>query len=196
MVRAEVFEQEALPELTALQGFAYHLCRDSHYSQDLVQETMLKAQRYIHTYRPGSNCRAWLFQICKNTYINEYRRRQYMPIVFDFQEDHTGAQRSRNEGVRGVSANPMDRGTMEKDSHLFSDEVIAGLSNIPQEYQTALLLSDVEGFTYEEVSEFMGVPIGTTRSRIHRGRKMLAGMLQEYAAHNGYTSVPTKSAQQ
>src|SRR3990172_7138990 len=88
MSNENLFAREALAQLDALRNFAFKLCRDEHYTNDLVQETMLKACRSFHTYQEGTNCRAWLFQICKNSYINDYRRKQYETVAMDFSEDN------------------------------------------------------------------------------------------------------------
>lgn len=179
---SELFFQEALPQMDALRNFAFKLCRDHHSTNDLVQETMLKAYRALHTYRAGSNCRAWLFQICKNSYINTYRRKQYETIAMDL----CAEEQPCGDDVRRNHATLTDTSVPDSHSSMFSDEVMRALDALPADYQTALILSDVEGYSYEEIAEFTHTPIGTIRSRIHRGRKMLAGMLATYAASNGY----------
>lgn len=180
------FKQEALPQLAALRSFAYQLCRDEESTDDLVQETMLKACRYFHTYEEGTNCRAWLFQICKNSYINQYRRKQYEPVIVDFQEDTSAIPSLRERLGRELHPWTSDGWVERAHADMLSDEVDAALREIPPSYQTALILSDIEGYTYEEVAEFMRVPIGTIRSRIHRGRKMLADRLAHHAKSLGY----------
>ncbi|MFN0156573.1 MAG: sigma-70 family RNA polymerase sigma factor [Bacteroidota bacterium] len=183
-----LFEREALSQLEALRHYAFQLCREEQRSNDLVQETMLKACRYFHSYREGTNCRAWLFQICKNTFINEYRRKQYEPLPVDFGEPAAGAGEGGEE-ERYPHPILRDDVVERREGALFGDEVILALGAIPPDYQTAVLLSDIEGYTYEEIAAFARVPIGTIRSRIHRGRKMLAGHLAEYAQSSGYRSL-------
>jgi RNA polymerase sigma-70 factor (ECF subfamily) len=180
------FQQEALPQLDALRSFAYQLCRDKNHTDDLVQETMLKACRYFHTYREGTNCRAWLFQICKNSYINEYRRKQYEPLLVDFQEMHSGSP-GNNPDVERETHPPVFNQPLDgfRETDLLDDEVMTALQKIPADYQTALILSDIEGYTYEEIASFMQAPIGTIRSRIHRGRRMLANHLAGYGSRLG-----------
>lgn len=180
---SELFVQEALLHLDALRNFAFKLCRDAHNTDDLVQDTMLKALRSFHTYQQGTNCRAWLFQICKNSYINEYRRKQYETIAQDFTEDAATMDDDAHRKPRwSLADNSVSRGH----EAIVSDEVAAALETLPPDYQTALILSDIEGFTYEEIAQFSRTPIGTIRSRIHRGRKMLAARLEKYARHLGY----------
>lgn len=180
---SELFFQEALSHLDALRAFAFKLCRDEHYSKDLVQETMLKACRSRDTFQEGTNCRAWLFQICKNSYINDYRRRQYETISQDFSGE---AVNSDEDQMRSVRWSLADTTTQRLHEAAVSDEVAAALETLPPSYQTALILSDIEGLTYEEIAEFSKTPIGTIRSRIHRGRKMLAEKLEEYARRKGW----------
>jgi RNA polymerase sigma-70 factor (ECF subfamily) len=180
-----LFEREALPQLPALRHYAEALTRDRGRSDDLVQETMLKALRYFGTYKEGTNCRAWLFQICKHSFINEYRRKQYLPIPLDFQAEGT-----RSAGVEGDAHSmhaSLDDGSSAQDAHaLLGDELSDALHALPPEYQTVLLLKDVEGCTYEEIALFMRVPVGTIRSRIHRARKLLAARVGRYAQSLGY----------
>lgn len=188
-MRTESFEQEALAHLDALTHFAFQLCRDQQKTGDLVQETMLKAFNNSASYRPGTNCRAWLFQICKNSFINDYHRRQYMPVAVDYQESAGRSMGDDESGSgRGITTVPVDDQDRRNREHLLGDEVMQALQRIPRDYQTALILSDIEGFTYKEIAAFARTPIGTIRARIHRGRKMLAAMLGDYARDHGYAT--------
>jgi RNA polymerase sigma-70 factor (ECF subfamily) len=170
---------EALRELTALRRFAYRLCRDEEAASDLVQETMLRAWRSLHTYRPGSNCRAWLFQICKNLHINECRRRKFQPLRQGLPGRDGDDTSGRDHVLHGSSddSRVAERG--------LGDEVIGALNRLPVEYRTAVLLSDLEDLTYEEIAAFTRAPIGTVRSRIHRGRRLLAQRLGPFARKRG-----------
>jgi RNA polymerase sigma-70 factor (ECF subfamily) len=186
-----VFEREALTHIDAVHNFAFQLCRDQQRSRDLVQETMLKACRYFHTYQHGTNCRAWLFQICKNAYINQYRRKHIEPVTVDFSDNPSEAENSAGgDEIRGVQVFLQDDRDAIVHNSCLSDEVITALRAIPLDYQTAVVLCDIEGHTYEEVADFMQVPVGTIRSRIHRGRKMLAGLLAKYARDLRWPVVP------
>ena len=178
-----IFAREALVQLDALRNFAFKLCRDEHYTNDLVQETMLKACRSFHMYQPGTNCRAWLFQICKNSYINDYRRKHYEAVATDFAEDNLNRD---NESQRNGSALLSDSSSTKAHDAMLGDEVAAALDALPADHQTAVILKDIEGYTYEEIAEFSQTPIGTIRSRIHRGRKILSKQLEAYASRNGY----------
>jgi len=186
MTQSQVFEREALPHMEALEKFAYQLCRDVHRSRDLVQDTMLKAFRHFDTFRQGSNCKAWLFQICKNSYINAYRRRQREPILMDFEDETLQAgMGSELEHLRSSRVLLTDNSDSEAHARSMGDEVMTALQSLPIVFQTAVILSDIEGHPYDEIAEFMQVPVGTVRSRIHRGRSMLAGILAGYAREMG-----------
>lgn len=184
MINETLFEREALAQIDALRNFAFKLCRDEHYTNDLVQETMLKACKAFDTYREGTNCRAWLFQICKNSYINDYRRKQYETVTMNFTEESAGGD--DEDAHRHSRVMLIDNRSAEAHEAMVGDEVAQALEALPADYQTALILSDIEGYTYEEIAEFSHTPIGTIRSRIHRGRKMLARQLEEYARRHGY----------
>lgn len=186
------FELEALPEMNALFSFAQKLCRDAQDSRDLVQDTMLKAYTYFHTFQEGTNCRAWLFQICKNSFINEIRRRQRQPVALDFQAEESGDRvRGGNASFRDFRVNISSRDTGGILTDMLSDEVHVALEALPSDYQTALILCDIENLSYEEIAEFMRTPVGTVRSRIHRGRTLLGGRLKEYARTHGYSRQPS-----
>lgn len=187
MAAKTLFEQEALPQVGALQNFALQLCRDEQHSRDLVQETLLKAYTYFNTYREGTNCRAWLFQICKNSYINEAKRSRLQPVAVDLQEQEAGeyGERAEDEG-RGVHIAFHQRHSEFLGTEVLSDEVTTAFETLPADYQTVLILCDMEGYTYGEIAEYMQAPVGTIRSRIHRGRKMLANQLHGYARAQGY----------
>ena len=191
---ASRFEQEAVPQMRALQNFALKLCKDEQHSQDLVQETMLKAYTYFHTFRAGTNCRAWLFQICKNSYINEVRKRHRQPLAVDFQGEESRDRSQRDKDTaRELHVRLDDEHVTTFVTDALGDEVFRALEVLPSDYQTALILCDVEGHTYDEIAEYMNAPVGTIRSRIHRGRKMLASSLARYARSQGFVRRPAVS---
>jgi len=179
------FAREALPQMKALREFALSLCNNEQRSNDLVQDTMVKAYRHFDSYKEGTNCRAWLFQICKHCFINECRRRRYEPIAVDM--DAALSSDGPGDGMLR-EAHPMVADTEAPNSlaSVLSDEVAGALDEIPIDYQTVLILSDIEGYSYEEIAEFIRAPMGTIRSRIHRGRKMLAQKLEGFAKREGY----------
>lgn len=181
------FEEEALPQISALQSFALQLCKDEQHSRDLVQETMLKAFLYFHTYREGTNCRAWLFQICKNSFINEARRKQHQPVAIDFQQVESGDWPDGDDNTSGEAHVKMSHLAADNlITDALGDEVHRAIEMLPSDYQTVLVLCDIEGHSYEEIAGFMQTPVGTIRSRIHRGRRLLAKQLMDYAEMRGY----------
>ena len=179
------FAREALPQLRALREFALSLCKNQQRTDDLVQDTMVKAFRHFDSYKQGTNCRAWLFQICKHCFINDCRRRRYEPVAVDM-DAALSSDGSESEGLREVRPIVADAEAPSALASLLSDEVAQALEEIPLDYQTVLILSDIEGYSYEEIAEFIRAPLGTIRSRIHRGRKMLAERLGEFARREGY----------
>ncbi len=178
------FAREALPQMRALREFATTLCKDEQRTADLVQDTMLRAYRAFDSYRPGTNCRAWLFQICKHCFINDRRRKKLEPIAVDLDSEPFGD--TAGDELREVRAVAASLSNGVPDRGFLSDEVMRAMEHLPADYHTALVLSDIEGYSYEEVAEFTRAPLGTVRSRIHRARKMMAARLRTYADREGY----------
>lgn len=176
-----IFEEELLPHIDALKTFAYHLALNEADANDLVQETYLKAYRFIDKYEKGTNAKAWLFKILKNAYINEYRKKSRRPTQVDY-EEITTYHDGKNENLSGffdlrddIFANQM------------GDEITRALESLPVDYSSVIILCDVEGFTYEEIAKIIEVPIGTVRSRLFRARNMLKAKLKTYAEERGFT---------
>lgn len=178
-----IFEQELLPHVTALQTFAYHLAYNQEDADDLVQETYLKAYRFIDKYEQGTNAKAWLFKILKNAYINEYRKKVRQPTKVDF-EDIVAYHDTDDDRVTGYSDL-----REEIFLHMMGDEVTSAINSLPIDFRTVILLCDIEGFTYEEIASIIDVPIGTVRSRLFRARNLLKEKLTSYAQKHGYTDV-------
>jgi len=177
------FYAEAVPHLDALYATALRLTKNGNDAEDLVQETMLKAFRYFDKYEEGTNCKAWLFKIMTNTFINRYRKTQKRK-EFLVDEDFRPLQ----ERAEAPAQNPFvdDFGAEEQMYHkLFGDEVKAALEEIPVDFRMVVLLADLQDFAYKEIAEIMDCPIGTVMSRLYRGRRMLQGRLKEYAARQG-----------
>lgn len=179
----EIFEHEFLPHINALKTFAFHLTFDEDDANDLVQETYLKAFRFIDKYDEGTNAKAWLFKILKNAYINEYRKKSKRPTKVDF-EDIV----SYHDGDDAILPGYLDL-REEIFSNMMGDEVTISINSLPIDFRTVLLLCDVEGFTYEEISKIIDVPIGTVRSRLFRARNMLKNKLKHYAEKKGYRDI-------
>lgn len=178
--KQEDFEEEVIPHLDAMYNFALRLTSDPSDAEDLVQDTIVKAYRFFSSYEKGTNAKAWLFRILKNSYINKYRKQSKQPNQVDYDEVSTFYETIRAE--RTDTSDLEDK--MFRD--LIDDDISQALEEIPEDFRTVVLLCDVEGFTYEEIANMLDVPIGTIRSRLHRGRNLLKAQLKEYAEKRGY----------
>jgi len=174
------FEKEFLPHLEALHSFAFHLCYNEEDADDLVQETFLKAFRFIDKFEEGTNAKAWLFKILKNAYINQYRKESKRPTRVDYEDV---AVYNEDEEGQVSSYYDLREDVFEK---MMGDEVSTALNLLPEEFRTVILLCDIEGFSYEEIAKIIDIPIGTVRSRLFRARNMLKEKLVKYASSIGY----------
>lgn len=174
------FNEEIIPHLDALYNFGLRLTYDPNDAEDLVQDTIVKAYRFFSSYEKGTNAKAWLFRILKNSYINNYRKKSKKPSQVDYDEVSSFYETIRDE--RTDTSDLED--TMYRE--LIDDDITKALDDIPEDFRTVVLLCDVEDFTYEEIANMLDVPIGTIRSRLHRGRNLLKAQLMEYAENRGY----------
>ena len=178
--KQEDFEEEIIPHLDAMYNFALRLTSEPNDAEDLVQDTIVKAYRFFSSYEKGTNAKAWLFRILKNSYINNYRKNSKKPNQVDYDEISTFYETIRAE--RTDTSDLEDK--MFRD--LIDDDISKALDELPEDFRTVVLLCDVKGFTYEEIANMLDVPIGTIRSRLHRGRNLLKSQLIEYAEERGY----------
>jgi RNA polymerase sigma-70 factor, ECF subfamily len=178
----ESFEQTTLPHMATLRYYAQHLTLDSENAQDLLQETYLKAYRFWGRFEEGTNIKAWLRQIMKNSHINRYRKETKKPKTLRYEEHHIPYGVSLDKVAN--SDNPLHKSYDE----VFGDEIMCSIESISATFREVIMLGDVEGFTYEEIALTLGCPMGTVRSRLHRGRKILRKKLFAYARENGYVS--------
>jgi RNA polymerase sigma-70 factor (ECF subfamily) len=176
------FREEALPLLDSLYAGALRMTRNPADAEDLVQETMLRAYRSFDRFEPGTNLKAWLFRILTNAYINVYRKRQREPqkVSQDEVEDFDLYQELKDNDPQ-FSATPE---SIVLDSLVDSD-ITDAIDDLPEQFRLAVVLSDIEGFTYAEMAEIMDVPMGTVMSRLHRGRKALQKRLWDLAKERG-----------
>ncbi len=176
-----IFDREFMPHIDSMYNFAFRLTNDEDDANDLVQDTYLKAFRFINSFQKGTNAKAWLFRILKNSFINDYRKKSKEPSKVDYQEVET---------VYNSADEPSYDGTVdlrtESVQELIGDEVANALNGLPVDFRTVLILCDIEGFTYEEMAKILDIPIGTVRSRLHRARNLLKEKLRSYATKMGY----------
>lgn len=174
------FNEEILPHLDAIYNFALKLTSNENDAEDLVQDTFVKAYRFFSSYEKGTNAKGWLFRIMKNSYINNYRKASKKPSMSDYNEIEPFY-----ESIRSEQSNTTD---LESNMYgsMMDDQMTNALTRLPEDFRTVVLLCDVEGFSYEEISNMLDVPIGTIRSRLHRGRGLLKAELSDYASKRGY----------
>ena len=174
------FENETVPHQDALYNYALKIARNADDAQDLLQETYYKAFKNYHQFENGTNSKAWMFMILKNTFINNYRKLKREPAKLDYDEIEDVYENIKSDQARD---NNLD---LDFYNDLLDDELSAALSKIPSKMKEVFLLCDLEGYTYEEIAEITDIPIGTVRSRLHRARKLLQDELFGYAKVNGY----------
>ncbi len=179
-----IFNNEFLPHADALKTFAFHLTYNEEDANDLVQETFMKAHRFVDRYLEGTNAKAWLFKILKNAYINEYRKRSKRPSKVDFEDFISYHDTDEDKGATGY----LDL-REEIFKNIMGDEVTVAINALPVDFRTVILLCDIEGFKYEEIAKIIDIPIGTVRSRLFRARNMLKEKLKNYATTLGYVDV-------
>ncbi|MCA4893814.1 MAG: sigma-70 family RNA polymerase sigma factor [Cytophagales bacterium] len=178
--KGDVFNNEFLPHIRSMYNFGYRLTLDRDDANDLVQDTYLKAYRFIESFQKGTNAKAWLFRILKNSFINDYRKKSKEPNKVDYQEVETyynseDVDRQITPDLRVESLNNM-----------IGDEISNALNSLDVDFKTVIILCDLEGFKYEEMAKILDIPIGTVRSRLHRARNLLKEKLGEYAKTMGY----------
>jgi RNA polymerase sigma-70 factor, ECF subfamily len=179
--RHERFERDALQYLDQLYAAALRMTRNPADAEDVVQETYAKAYASFHQFTPGTNLKAWLYRILTNTYINSYRKRQREPQLSDG-ENVEDWQLARAESHTSSGLKSAEMVALE---NLPDTDVKGALQQLAPDFRLAVYLADVEGFSYKEIAEIMGTPIGTVMSRLNRGRTQLRNLLAEYARDRG-----------
>ncbi len=178
--KGDVFNNEFLPHIRSMYNFGYRLTLDRDDANDLVQDTYLKAYRFIESFQKGTNAKAWLFRILKNSFINDYRKKSKEPNKVDYQEVET--YYNSEEVDRQITPDLR----VESLNNMIGDEISNALNSLDVDFKTVIILCDLEGFKYEEMAKILDIPIGTVRSRLHRARNLLKEKLGEYAKTMGY----------
>ncbi len=178
--RYVVFNTEFIPHIDSMYNFAFRLTNDEDDANDLVQDTYMKAFRFINSFQQGTNAKAWLFRILKNSFINDYRKKSKQPAKVDYQEVETTYN---SESTDSETTTDLRTETVQD---MIGDEVATALNSLPVDFRTVIILCDIEGFTYEEMAKILDIPIGTVRSRLHRARNLLKEKLRSYANTMGY----------
>jgi len=185
--KRQAFEKEALPHMDALYRTALRMTKNVGDAEDLVQEALVKAYRFWDKFEPGSNCRAWLFKIMTNVFINEYRSKSRSPMsvnVDDIDDNYLYGQLAANSDG--------DNPEKELFAKMLDDDVKKAIDELPEDFRIVVVLSFIEGFSYQEIAEIADLQLGTVKSRLHRGRKLLQKELLDYAIRNGFIKGPKK----
>ena len=180
------FEEEALPHLDAVYRFALRLSGSPDRAEDLVQETFLRAYRSWGQYKRGTAAKSWLFTICRNVFLRRLERSQRHDVIVRERVDRTGP------GLDPINPVWASVDGVDPEGEFFAsivdERIIEAIDELPDEYRTAVVLSDVEGLPYAEIAELIDVPVGTVKSRLFRGRRQLQKVLYDYAVEMGYVS--------
>lgn len=174
------FQIETIPHQSALYNYALKIVRNADDAQDLVQDTYYKAYKSYHQFQNGTNSKAWMFMILKNTFINNYRKIKREPLKVDYDDIENIYENVKSDWT--------NNNNLELDfyKNLLDDDLSTALEKLPAKMKEVFLLCDLEGYSYEEIAELVNVPVGTVRSRLHRARKFLQDELLDYAKVNGY----------
>jgi len=179
--KRKAFEKEALPHMDALFRTALRMTKNQNDAEDLVQEAYVKAYRFWDKFEPGSNCRAWLFKIMTNIFINDYRSKSRTPVSVNVDDID-------DNFLYGQLANlgPEDNPERRLFAKIFDDDIKKAIEELPDDFRLVVVLSFLEGFSYQEIADIADLQLGTVKSRLHRGRKLLQKQLFDYAIRNGY----------
>jgi len=178
--RQDEFQTVVMPHKNALYNYALTIVRNTDDAEDLVQETYFKAYKNYHQFEGGTNSKAWMFMILKNTFINNYRKLKKEPAKVDYNEIEDVYENIKFNQARD---NNLD---LDFYKNLLDDDLADAIEKLPVKMKDVFLLCDLEGYTYEEIADIVNIPIGTVRSRLHRARKLLQEELFGYAKINGY----------
>lgn len=179
--KERIFDEEFLPHIHSIYNFAYRITFNEDDAKDLVQETYLKSFRFMESFQQGTNAKAWLFRILKNSFINEFRKKSKEPPKVDYEEVESYFNSDDLQSPAGTFEL-----RVEAVKEMMGDEVSKALNSLDIDFRTVIILCDLESFTYEEMAKILDIPIGTVRSRLHRARNQLKTKLKMYASYMGY----------
>jgi RNA polymerase sigma-70 factor (ECF subfamily) len=182
--KEELFQREMVPHMSLLYNFALRTTGNTDDAKDLLQDTYLKAYRFIDKYERGTNAKAWLFRIMKNSFINDYRRQARTPEQVDYDEiqDYYDLVKKHSDDSNDLRSQFF--------KNMLDDDIVKAMESLTEEFRTIIILSDLEGLTYEEIAEILEIPLGTVRSRLHRARKVMQQKLRKFAIREGYIPAP------
>lgn len=180
--KTKLFEDEFMPHLGTLYNFAHKLTLNEDDAKDLLQDTCMKAYRFIDSFEKGTNAKAWLFRILKNSFINDYRKKSKAPAMVDYQDVESYYNSEKGNAASSITVDLRAETVRDK----LGDEITIALNALDVDFRTVIILCDLEGFKYNEMAKILDIPIGTVRSRLHRARNMLKEKLAVYAAQMGY----------
>ncbi len=179
--KRQEFEREAIPHMDALLRSGLRMTKNEKDAEDLVQETMVKAYRFWDKFEKGSNCRAWLFRIMTNIFINEYRSKSRSPMSIS--TDDVDDNFLYGQLASGGTNDTPEQALFAK---IFDNDVKNAIDKLPDDFRMVIVLSFLEGFSYQEIADITDLQLGTVKSRLHRGRKLLQKELYDYAIQNGF----------
>ena len=187
----ELFEKEALKYMDELFASAMRMTRQKEAAEDLLSEVYTKAWKAFNQFQPGTNLRAWLYKILTNTYINHYRQKQRQPLMVELDrpdDPDTGAGGDLYDRILGASPSPFDNPDQALANRILDQDLKKAIDSLPDEFRMAVLLSDVQNFSYQDIADILEIPIGTVRSRLWRGRRLLQRILWKQAVAAGIVS--------
>jgi RNA polymerase sigma-70 factor (ECF subfamily) len=185
-IRMWDFSSGNLPYRDQLFKSALRMTRSVEDAEDLIQETYLKAYKYYERFSEGTNFKAWLFKIMKNTFINSYRKAKLQPPKVDFDEVHEGFEETLMDRTQEALPDP-EAGLISTE---MDHEVKEALLALPHDYKMVVLFADLEGFSYKEIADILAIPVGTVMSRLYRGRRMLERSLLSFGTRYNYLDAP------
>ncbi len=187
----DLFEKEAMKYADELFASGMRMTKQREAAEDLLSEVYTKAWKSFDQFEPGTNLRAWLYKILTNTYINHYRHKQREPYMVELdrpEDPDTGAGGDLYDRILGANPSPFDNPDAVLTNRILDQDLTKAIENLPEEFRLAVLLSDVQNFSYQEIADILSIPIGTVRSRLWRGRRLLQKILWKQAVEAGIVS--------